>query len=259
MIMLNIRVSDLNASVVNPRFDMTEIEELADSIKAHGILEPLVVEHTMQDDYVVLAGHRRLAAARSLGIKEVACVVRDEAELKADHTAVHLVENIQRVNLSPMETALGVARMIEGKKSQKAISKELGRSPTWVSKFAACAKAYAKLEKAEEGSGAYMVKMTDADKLYAEARKVLGLDKKEVQDELTLNEDTEEEVSENEKGEIAVIRELEDLVQNWLCDKGVKFGVLKIEPHGKSGFEVRLTYKSEKDLRASFPAWTPQQ
>jgi ParB family chromosome partitioning protein len=101
------------------RLDFESVSELADSIREHGILQPLVVtEHlTEPDRWTILAGHRRAAAARLAGLHEVPCVVRHGLDEAADEQlVVMLVENCQRKDLAPMERAemLGVLRDRQG-------------------------------------------------------------------------------------------------------------------------------------------------
>lgn len=97
------------------RLDFQSISELADSIREHGILQPLIVtEHlTDPDRWTILAGHRRAAAARLAGLHQVPCVARHGLDEDVDEqVVVMLVENCQRKDLAPMERAemLGVLR-----------------------------------------------------------------------------------------------------------------------------------------------------
>lgn len=235
-----IKLQDLKVSDVNPRFLMTEIAELAQSIKVHGILEPLIIEHGIDGAFTILAGHRRAAAAKKAGLAEVPCLVREQA---ADRSVLHLVENIQRVDLTPMETALAVASALETGVKQGQLAKQLGRSAAWVSKFATIAKAYAKKEQKKDGAGAYMVEITDQDKLYNEARKVLGLDKKDQQLEREPHAadrgDDETEDSGEESAELEVLRELRAIAGDYWT----------IEPAEKSGYKFSIVAKSEKAAR----------
>lgn len=119
------------------RLDFESVSELADSIREHGILQPLVVtEHlTDPDCWTILAGHRRAAAARLAGLQQVPCVVRHGLDEAVDEqVVVMLVENCQRKDLAPMERAemLGVLRDKQGL-SLVEISRRTGLSASRVS------------------------------------------------------------------------------------------------------------------------------
>ena len=107
--------------------------ELADSIRAVGILEPLLVEPASHArGYVVIAGNRRLAAARLLGLVDVECMVRPRHD-RSDHAAVRLIENGHRRALSPMEQARGFGQLRDDGLSQTEIAKRTGFSIPHVS------------------------------------------------------------------------------------------------------------------------------
>jgi len=102
-------IGKLNPHPHNPRLSIDDnaIDTLAASIKAQGILQPLLITPLGQ----VVAGHRRLAAAKRAGLTEVPVIVRDLSP--AEQQAVMLVENLQRESLSPVEEAIGYQRLIE--------------------------------------------------------------------------------------------------------------------------------------------------
>ncbi len=92
-------------------FEEAPLKELAESIKEHGVLQPLIVRATNQGGYEIVAGERRWRAAKSLGLNSVPCIVTD-----ADHQqalAIALVENLQREDLNPIEEAEGYRRLSE--------------------------------------------------------------------------------------------------------------------------------------------------
>lgn len=89
-------------------FDSEAIAELASSIKRHGILQPLVVTQS-GEGYVIVAGERRYRAARKIGLSHVPVLVRTIEEI--ERLEIGLIENMQRVDLSPMEQAVSIARL----------------------------------------------------------------------------------------------------------------------------------------------------
>ncbi len=116
-----------------PRVDMRPeaLEELADSIRAQGVIQPVVVRPTDDDAFELIAGERRWRAAQIVGLDEIPAVVRDVPDQAA--VAMALIENIQRENLNPIEEANALQRLISefGMTHQEA-SQAVGRSRTSV-------------------------------------------------------------------------------------------------------------------------------
>lgn len=112
-------------------FDNTSLQELADSIKRQGVVQPIVVR-PVADDFEILAGERRWRAAQLAGLAEIPALVR-EVEDK-DAAALALVENIQREDLSSMEEAIAIANMAAEFGGQKAVVEATGKPKGWVSK-----------------------------------------------------------------------------------------------------------------------------
>ena len=107
-------------------FDQHSIEELAQSIKEKGIIQPLLVRRR-GDVYELIAGERRLRASKSLGIKELPIIVRDVND--QDSLELALIENIQREGLNPIEEAHAYQHLIEKfQVSQEKISEVLGKA-----------------------------------------------------------------------------------------------------------------------------------
>ncbi len=113
------------------RMDEASIAELAESIKAQGVLQPILVRPS-GDDYEIIAGERRWRAAQAAGLGEVPVVVRDVEDNAA--LAIALIENIQRENLNPLEEAIGIQRLIdEFSMTHEMVGKAVGRSRSAVS------------------------------------------------------------------------------------------------------------------------------
>lgn len=96
---------------VRSRFDAEPLGELAESIRLHGILQPLLVRR-LADGFELIAGERRWRAARLAGLQSVPAVVRDDAGNDAQ-LVLGLIENLQRTDLDPVEEARGLRRLIE--------------------------------------------------------------------------------------------------------------------------------------------------
>ena len=93
------------------RMDPGSLEELAASIKAQGIMQPIMVRPVGEDAYEIIAGERRWRASQIAGLAEVPCLVRDIPDEAA--LAMSLIENIQREDLNPLEEASGIQRLID--------------------------------------------------------------------------------------------------------------------------------------------------
>jgi ParB family transcriptional regulator, chromosome partitioning protein len=128
-----IAVGDLSANPHQPRtaFDDTALQQLADSIKRHGILQPLVITPQGQGKYVIIAGERRWRAAQLAGLAKVPGIVRTTKELERLELA--LVENVQRVDLSPLEQAVSIEHLHQQfSLTYEAIAKRLGKASSTV-------------------------------------------------------------------------------------------------------------------------------
>lgn len=126
-------LDEIKANPEQPRhvFEPDDLAALADSVKAHGILTPLVVRRH-EGRYVLIAGERRLRAAGLAGLTEVPVVVR-EADDPSVQLELALVENLQRVDLDPVESAKGFARLIEEYGyTQEAVAQRVGKDRSTV-------------------------------------------------------------------------------------------------------------------------------
>lgn len=112
------------------QFSEPHLQELIESIREHGIIQPLIV--TKKDGaYELIAGERRLRSAKALGLKEVPVIVREASEQKKLEFAI--IENLQRENLNPLETAWAYQKLIdEFNISQDAAAKRVGKARSTV-------------------------------------------------------------------------------------------------------------------------------
>ncbi len=129
---MEVPISDIVITGWNPRksFDEKALEELAASIKEHGILEPLVVRQ-VNGSYELVAGERRLRAAKLAGLDKVPVVVKDLTDQEVRE--IMLLENLQRQDLNPIEEAQALKALLEeGNITQAELGKRLGKSQAWV-------------------------------------------------------------------------------------------------------------------------------
>ena len=106
-------IAEVESNSAQPRkyFDNAALAELAESIRLHGIIQPLTVRKLSSGYYQIIAGERRWRAARLAGLKEVPVVVMEADDRKAAELA--MIENLQREDLNPMEEALGYPALIQ--------------------------------------------------------------------------------------------------------------------------------------------------
>ena len=128
-----LRTSEIEPNRLQPRksFDDDAIASLADSIKTHGMIQPLVVRPYM-GTYQIVAGERRWRAAREAAVEEVPVIIKDLTDSEAMQIA--LVENLQRENLNPVEEAAGLKELADKyNMTQESIAHITGRSRSAVS------------------------------------------------------------------------------------------------------------------------------
>jgi len=108
----SIRISDITPFEQQPRryFDPEQLHQLVNSIKQHGILEPLLVRPREHGKYEIVAGERRYRAATMLGLTEIPVVIRDFDDQEALQVA--LIENLQREDLNPIEETEGILELV---------------------------------------------------------------------------------------------------------------------------------------------------
>jgi len=172
-----IPVDLLRRGAYQPREDMRQdaLEELADSIRAQGLVQPIVVRPVADRDpsgaqqYEIVAGERRWRAAQIAGLAEVPALVRDIPDSAA--IAVALIENIQRENLNPLEEAQGLRRLIdEFELTHQEAAESIGRSRAAVSNLLRlldltdAAKRYVQAGELEMGHARALLGITDAKK-----------------------------------------------------------------------------------------------
>lgn len=126
---LTLRISQIDPTAGQPRkaFDKDALASLADSIAAHGVLQPILVREVAPERYAIVAGERRWRAAKLAGLSEIPALVVDMDERTAAEVA--LIENIQREDLNPIEEAEGFATLAaEYGMTQEEIATRVGRS-----------------------------------------------------------------------------------------------------------------------------------
>ena len=129
-----INISEIQANQNQPRknFKKEDLEDLANSIKSQGVLQPIVVRITTNNNYEIIAGERRWRSAQIAGIHEIPAVIKVMSDDKAQEAA--LIENIQRENLNAVEEARAYKTILENNDSDyEGLGKVIGKSKSHIS------------------------------------------------------------------------------------------------------------------------------
>ena len=132
-------------------FDETELNELADSIKTYGIIQPIIAANAGDGTYIIIAGERRTRAARIAGLATVPVIVRDYTDQK--RLEVSLIENIQRTDLNPIEEAAAYKNLMDfSNLSQDELAVRMGKNRSTVANALRLLKLPIEMQKSlEEG------------------------------------------------------------------------------------------------------------
>ena len=131
---------DINKIEVNPNqprsnFDSTELDSLSNSIKDLGIIQPITVRKINSSKYEIISGERRYRATKKAGLTSIPCYIRG-VESESDILKMSLVENVQRVDLDPIEIGLSYERLVDDYKLDiDSISRIVGKDRSTISNY----------------------------------------------------------------------------------------------------------------------------
>ena len=131
----NLKITEVEPNRDQPRkrFDQEALEELAQSIKEYGLIQPIVVRKK-DGYYSIVAGERRWRASKMAGLTEIPAIIREDDERV--NTEISLIENMQREDLNPYEKALGIRTLIDNYGlSQEIVAKKLGKSRSTIANW----------------------------------------------------------------------------------------------------------------------------
>jgi ParB family chromosome partitioning protein len=130
---VNLPINQVQPDLNQPRktFDQDQLNELAESIKVHGIIQPLIVTELESGKYILIAGERRLRASKLAGLKTVMCIIRTIDEQRRLEMAI--VENVQRDDLRPLELAAALHRLkSEFSINDEEVARKVGKAQSTV-------------------------------------------------------------------------------------------------------------------------------
>lgn len=160
--LVTLPVELLQRGKYQPRSDMhpKSLEELADSIRSQGVVQPIVVRPIGEGHYEIIAGERRWRASQMAGLTEVPVIIREVTDNTA--AAMALIENIQRENLSPLEEAHATQRLLDQAEGNRGnLIDAIGKSKSWVTKRLALLTINDPLQKISDKNA-----LQDAESLY---------------------------------------------------------------------------------------------
>lgn len=131
-----VKIVQIEVGKQQPRshFEKSSLDELAESIRVHGIIQPITVRETSQGKFEIISGERRYRAAQLAGLDSIPAFIRDVDDNRSLEMA--LIENIQRENLNPIEIALSFQRMVvECDLKQEDLGQRVGKSRSTVANF----------------------------------------------------------------------------------------------------------------------------
>ncbi len=247
-VLKNLKITEVEPNREQPRknFNQEALEELAESIKEYGLIQPIVV--TEKDGYYcIIAGERRWRACKLAGLEEIPAIVREDDERKNKEIA--LIENIQREDLNPFEKALGIKNLMESYNlTQEEVAKKLGKGRSTIANSIRVLNLeprvleLAKQGKISEAHCKLLLSITDPEKQYLTAIDIIerGTTTREL--EQTNKKINQKQVSKEELKKINILyKDIENTFQGFFGTK------VKMAPGKKRG-KIIIEYASNDDL-----------
>ena len=247
-VLKNLKITEVEPNREQPRknFKQEALEELAESIKEYGLIQPIIV--TKKDGYyAIIAGERRWRASKLAGLEEIPAIIREDDERKNNEIA--LIENIQREDLNPFEKALGIKNLMQSYGlTQEEVSKKLGKSRSAIANTVRVLNLeprvleFAKQGKLTEGHCKALLAITDPEKQYITAVNLIekGTSVRELEN--TNKKINKKTVSKEDLRKMNVLyTDIENTFQGFFGTK------VKLDPGKKKG-KIIIEYASNDDL-----------
>ena len=241
----NLKIIDIEPNRDQPRrtFNSESIEELANSIKIYGVIQPIIV--TKKDNYYqIIAGERRWRAKKKAGLTEMPCLVREGNERKNKEIA--LIENIQREDLNPIDKALGFKQLLEEYgMTQQELSETVGIGRSTIANNLRILNLDERVQnlaregKITEGHCRSLLAFEDPEKQYQMALKIIttGDSVRDIEQKVK----NKKVVQKQDKKYEAIYRDIEDTFQNFFGAK------VKLDAKQRSG-KIIIKYSSNEEL-----------
>ncbi len=245
----NIKVIEIEPNRKQPRktFDEEAIEELADSIKIYGVIQPIIVTKK-EDYYEIVAGERRWRAAKKAGLSEMPCIVRNFDERK--NREIALIENIQREDLNPIEKARGFKQLMdEYGLTQQQLADIMGINRSSLANSVRILNLDPRVidlaiaGKLTEGHCRSLMNFTDGDVQYRAALNIIekGESVRDIERKVKNTKNVAKNTKEEKRKYEAIYKDIEDRFQGFFGTK------VKLDAGVKSG-KIIIKYSSNEDL-----------
>ena len=248
-----VRIAEIEARAEQPRksFEREALAQLADSIKVHGILQPILVRESGSGYYQIIAGERRFRAAKMAGLTEVPVLITDADDETTAQMA--LIENVQRENLNPLEEAMAYKELSENYNlTQEKLSEKIGKSRSAIANAMRLLDlpdevlAMLRDSKISAGHGRALLGLDDEADVIFLAKKIEsdGLSVRAVENAVKkLNSKDEDEEKINKKG-AELVDYVKALEEKSMTELGRR---VKIKANGKDK-HVKIYYEDNADL-----------
>lgn len=246
---MKIKLSEIEPNENQPRkeFDKYKIQELAESIKRVGIIQPILVRKK-DSKYEIIAGERRYRATKLVGLEEIPCIIKKEDDKKS--TEMSLVENIQRQNLNPMEEAIAYDDLKNKYNlTQENLADMIGKSRSYVTNIMRLLNLNYKVKDMiknniiTSGHGRALLSITNQEKQYKTALMIVEkkLSVRETE-RLVKGLNKTKKIKKNKKNnDDPIIRGIEDDLRRIL---GTKVTINK----GRKKSKIEIEYYNDEDL-----------
>ncbi len=250
-IVLEVPVENIRPNPHQPRTDFNEesLDELAHSIKKHGLIQPITVRYIGEKRFELISGERRLRASKLANLEEIPAYIREVDD--EDILSFALIENIQREDLNPIEVALGYQRLVEeAGYTQVEVAEKVGKNRTTVTNMLrllnlpAFIQAALRDNKISMGHARALIPIEDEADQEAIFKKVIKKQYSVRQTEeavRALNEQEDESKDVPEKENDAFLKEISNRLRRKLSTK------VNIKSK-KNGGEIRIEYYSDEEL-----------
>ena len=249
---VSLPISQVQPGLNQPRkrFDQDALADLAESIRVHGIIQPLIVQKK-DDFYTIIAGERRWRAARLAGLTEIPVIIKDYTPMESMEIA--LIENLQREDLNPIEEAIAFQKLIDeyGLKQEEAAEKE-SKSRTAVTNSLRLLKLDNRVkqmivdEMISSGHGRALLAITDPELQYTLAMKIfdkkLSVRETEKLIKSMLSEKKERKTADIDPQMVIIYHQLEDRIKSIIGSK------VQINAKSNKKGKIEIEYYSEEDL-----------
>ena len=247
-VLKNLKITEVEPNREQPRknFNQQALEELAESIKEYGLIQPIIV--TKKDGYYsIIAGERRWRASKLAGLTEIPVIVREDDERK--NTEISLIENMQREDLNPFEKAVGIKNlMLTYGYTQEEVAQKLGKSRSAIANTVRTLNLeprvleLVKEGKLSEGHCRALLAITDPEKQYLTAVDIIERGAPVNELEKTNKKINQKQVSREEIRRNAILyKDIENTFQGFFGTK------VKLNPGKKKG-KIVIEYSSNDDL-----------